>query len=706
MLTNENIVVDKLYTATGCGLRPNIMHWCSVTSMVIFSSRNNICLAMLDSVNSYYSISQTIKAHSDEVTCIKLVKNASIFSQKYCRLFCTSSSIGELALWGIQRNLDGSFIVDNIFQDQRNSSISLVDAWPFEVHKLFIANSQFDKIELHCYEETATGKVERLFSLSSLEFPGKIITSFNFFGFKDLILLAVGLSNGAIQLFYMDKEDKTNAIFESATTITNEQNVWVRALAFNERADSLWLAASSDNFVRIWKFVDCKELMNDDRGEKSGIMLNRYSFSVRNSEPSTSICINLESILNCDEGFIQSVGWHPHRLELLTSGTNCNVMRWQYSDKESIWLPVSCLGDAVQEGGGYFDAIYSPDGNSIIYHSLSGSVHMWDIHDQNLVPRSHLICGHSDSVTDIAWDPTGSYLLSCSLDKTTRVHAPLSDKELFFEIARPQIHGHSLNCISAVTSTVFVSGAEEKIFRVFQATRNFTMSLAQLANIDINNSHDLPSRAFQTELTLTNFYSTDEKHNPNLANEFFTEVPTEDQLNKFTLFPEFKKLYGHGFEVFAVACNYAGTVLASACKASHPEHATIFLWDTKNFQQRNVLNAHKLTVTRLSFSYNDKFLLSVSRDRTWTIFGSMEDSSFDYTILHRTTPATSKHSRIIWDCAWTRDSSYFATVSRDKTLNFWHVEVEQEQIKVEYVVNYAFEEGLNAVDIAPNAVDG
>lgn len=84
----------------------------------------------------------------------------------------------------------------------------------------------------------------------------------------------------------------------------------------------------------------------------------------------------------------------------------------------------------------------------------------------------------------------------------------------------------------------------------------------------------------------------------------------------------------------------------------------------------------------------------------------MGDSSFDYAILHRTTPATSKHSRIIWDCAWTHDSSYFATVSRDKTLNFWHVEVEQEQIKVEYVVNYAFEEGLNAVDIAPNAVDG
>lgn len=44
---------------------------------------------------------------------------------------------------------------------------------------------------------------------------------------------------------------------------------------------------------------------------------------------------------------------------------------------------------------------------------------------------------------------------------------------LWYEIARPQIHGYDLQCLSMIHRYKFVSGADEKVIRAFDAPKNF-----------------------------------------------------------------------------------------------------------------------------------------------------------------------------------------------------------------------------------------
>jgi elongator complex protein 2 len=53
------------------------------------------------------------------------------------------------------------------------------------------------------------------------------------------------------------------------------------------------------------------------------------------------------------------------------------------------------------------------------------------------------------------------------------------------EVARPQIHGYDMSCLAFVNgaSHRFVSGADEKVIRVFDAPRTFVATLAAITGV-------------------------------------------------------------------------------------------------------------------------------------------------------------------------------------------------------------------------------
>lgn len=144
-----------------------------------------------------------------------------------------------------------------------------------------------------------------------------------------------------------------------------------------------------------------------------------------------------------------------------------------------------------------------------------------------------------------------------------------------------------------------------------------------------------------------------------------------------TLWPEVQKLYGHGYEIFAVTASNDGNILATSCRATNEELAQIILWDTKTWKQIQKLTSHQLTVTQMKFSPNNRWLLSVSRDRRWSLFerdkSNLDDGDaiYNYTLCATSNKKNGLHSRIIWTCDWTHDNEYFVTGSRDGKAVAW-----------------------------------
>nr|XP_040126255.1 elongator complex protein 2 [Ictidomys tridecemlineatus] len=403
----------------------------------------------------------------------------------------------------------------------------------------------------------------------------------------------------------------------------------------------------------------------------------------------------LETVLAGHENWVNAVHWQPS---------------FYKGKKKNMQIPFQLtLAVRVGEVGGntlgFYDCQFNEDGSMIIAHAFHGALHLWK---QNTVnPREWspeiVISGHFDGVQDLMWDPEGEFIITVGTDQTTRLFAPWKRKDqsqvTWHEIARPQIHGYDLKCLAMINRFQFVSGADEKVLRVFSAPRNFVENFCaisghSLSHVLCDQDSDLPEGATVPALGLSNkaVFQGDMTSQPSDEEELLTstgfeyhqvafqpslltEPPTEDHLLQNTLWPEIQKLYGHGYEIFCVACNNSKTLLASACKAAKKEHAAIILWNTTSWKQVQNLVFHSLTVTQMAFSPNDKFLLAVSRDRTWSLWKRQDTISpeFDpiFSLFAFTNKITSVHSRIIWSCDWSPDSKYFFTGSRDKKVVVW-----------------------------------
>ncbi|KAM9966504.1 hypothetical protein ACTFIR_006722 [Dictyostelium discoideum] len=319
------------------------------------------------------------------------------------------------------------------------------------------------------------------------------------------------------------------------------------------------------------------------------------------------------------------------------------------------------------------------------------------------------------------------------------------------EIARPQIHGYDLECFTFINKKthVIVSGAEEKIMRAFVGSQNFVDTLLNISKVQpVNDGTQRPLAANQPSLGLSNkpYFTGGSDYNENTDNnnnnngeentedsikmkmggggdegggggegmdtgyfedeipfnpEVLSEPPFEEHLLQSSLWPEIHKFYGHGNEIIAVACSADGMYLASTCRASSADQATVRIWNVSNWKECANLKGHTLTVVNLSFSHNSKYLLGVSRDRMWTLWERSALNAEEPFV--KVISAPKSHGRIIWSGSWSHDDKFFATGARDKLVKVWNLDNIKDIKNACASTLPAFGSGVTCVEFAPKS---
>lgn len=569
---------------------------------------------------------------------------------------------------------------------------------------------------------------------------------------NEALVLAAAGTRDIVQIFVA--ESTASPEFQLQATLTGHEG-WVRSLDFTwekkkkkaddgtENSDLILASASQDKYVRLWRLHRGKELpaaVAAGADPSLGAYLPGRSpanKAHRLKAAGKDFTVTFEALLLGHDDWIYSAKWHTSvkdgRLQLLSTSADNTLAIWEADPSSGIWVTNVRLGEISREKGattatgstgGFWTGLWSPDGTSVICLGRTGSWRVWghDDKEDRWIPRIG-ISGHTRTVTGIAWAKNGDYLLSTSSDQTTRLHGRWTASGgggTWHEMARPQIHGYDLNCIDSLGGSQFVSGADEKLMRVFDEPKAVAKLLNRLCGIGSATAAEaMPDAANMPVLGLSNKAvddDTTEAETANLGTAVAAPLeidhpPLEDGLSRYTLWPEAEKLYGHGYEISCLVVSHAGDLVASACRASSANHAVIRLFETRKWTEvRPPLTAHSLTATRLRFSPDDRYLLSVGRDRQWAVFeraqqqqqsAAAEESVAEGSennnknknnatsqepgqlLSYKPLQANPKgHTRMILDAAWAPISSsspssssssslIFATAGRDKTVKIW-----------------------------------
>ncbi|KAK7186045.1 RNA polymerase-like protein II Elongator subunit [Paraphaeosphaeria sporulosa] len=527
------------------------------------------------------------------------------------------------------------------------------------------------------------------------------------------LILAVGGTRSTIQIFV-----SRDTQFQLSATLAGHEG-WIRALDFTKESDKedsdlLLASASQDKYIRLWRVHQGEELpavssaLNDPALGVLGKSLSNKAH--RFASATSKYSVTFEALLLGHEDWIYTSSWRHRagKLQLLSTSEDNSLAIWEADPSSGVWVCITRLGEisgqkgstsATGSAGGFWIGLWSPDGDSVVSLGRTGSWRRWTYSPtQDMWTQQVAITGHVREVKGLSWSRDGAYLLTTGSDQTTRLFSEWKREQgsSWHEFSRPQIHGYDLNCIDTVNNVQFVSGADEKLLRVFDEPRGVSEMLNKLCKIEAA-SADRPDAANIPVLGLSNkaIQAVDENETPENDEDDdreavdpastvkkstleFDHPPFEDHLARHLLWPETEKLYGHGYEISAMAVSSDGSLVATACRASSIDHAVIRLYDTKEWLEiKPPLKAHSLTVTALQFSPNDKYLLSVGRDRQWVVWERAEDGV--YALRHANPKG---HTRMILGAAWTAlVQPTFLTAGRDKSVKIWQINDDAVELK-------------------------
>ncbi|KAJ7991784.1 hypothetical protein DPEC_G00287460 [Dallia pectoralis] len=689
-------VIETCHIACCANRTPNVVSW-GRGGLIAYGTCYSV--ALYDPLEK--EVVAVLNRHTGRVNTVQWVHRQDCGTETH---LVSGGSDNRVIVWEAE---DGKFggRVGCVECVGHTGPVSAVDAVHLDNNKLIIASTASDstvRLWLH------TGSIAKCTQTISFGNGFVMDVSLAWLPGSAVPVMACGGDDSKIHLYV-----QSNGQFTKVLSLQGHED-WIRGvewICFD--GDLLLASCAQDCLIRVWKLV-AKSGAEGNHLDVCAIRMSEEVFTLTESGATSVFAVTLETVLAGHENWVYGVHWQlpvvkggdQHQsLSLLSASMDKTMILWAPEEGSGVWVEQVRVGEVGGNTLGFYGCQISPDGSMILAHSFHGALHLWtQAHDQQRDWNPGVvISGHFSAVQNLCWDPEGEFVLSVGSDQTTRFLTPwkrkLQTQPTWHEISRPQIHGYDMQCVAMVGRFQFVSGADEKVLRVFRAPRNFVENFAQISGTPLESllasgdAVDLPEGASTPALGLSNkavfqgdlanitneedtsgFNSVSDQYQESSFHPLtLTEPPPEDHLLQNTLWPEVQKLYGHGFEMFCVASDSENTVVASACKASKAEHAAVLLWSATSWRQLQSLSYHSLTVTQMAFSPDGRFLLAVSRDRLWSLWrrDNLPGTEPHFSLFTHTGKDTAVHTRIIWSCDWTSDSKYFVTSSRDKKVIVW-----------------------------------
>ncbi|XJO78424.1 hypothetical protein BDV3_002867 [Batrachochytrium dendrobatidis] len=762
------------YVAIACNRTSHAIDW-SIDGQMAFAAGNFVCMYR-PQAPSNAGASHTLKGHSADVTCVAFVRQGSNCSQSEGNLIISGSADKSCIVW--RKHPSGQWELSCKVTGHTNGVVTLAVVQGkdnFNENGDWVATSASDgTICIWKLLTNVDGKDEmQLMQTISMGNHHMMALALAYLPNSTTLTLLAGGTDKKIHAF-VHENDKFKKVLS-----LSEHTDWIRSIKIatlpctltkeeshkhaSEYGCLMVATASQDRHIRIWKIsttsltgnasgtlandsstqnpVDeailALENMNPDfPADWTQLTTKAHQFKILCNSETQSYTMMLDALLMGHDDWVHSVNWQPavwrtdeltkektyHQpLTLISASADKSIMVWQPDTHSESWIYKARLGEVGGATLGFYGAIFSPLGDMIVSNGYNGALHIWKRSDDSYTSWSPSIgiSGHFSSVENIAWDPSGTYLLSTSLDQTTRAvgYWKRDNAISWHEIGRPQIHGYDLHCLSFIHKYQFISGADEKVLRVFSAPRAFAETVENLTGIaELPDEMEkrtagacLPALGLSNKAIYADAGATNSTQvNPNISafsavsspqaalSDALVQPPFEEHLLQHTLWPEANKLYGHGYEIISVASSSDGTLVASACKAAKSEHAAVRLWSTSTWKEVcPPLSFHTLSVTCIQFSPNGQYVLTAGRDRGWALFNvsnALKDGTYILEAFQE-----KAHARIIWSAKWLPNSNHFITASRDKQVKIWA----RSDSNWTVVATLKFDESVTMIDICP-----
>ncbi|KAI9826227.1 MAG: hypothetical protein M1819_007394 [Sarea resinae] len=732
---NQIIEVESEFIAVGGNRHPAAADWDPNCLLLAFGADNDVALwDPLD--DTHPGVRALLSGHTDKVTAVKFLRTESSAQP----IILSGSVDKTIRVWRPDPDSPTAWLSAAVIVGHEGS-INAIAVLPGS-NGIFATGAADATVKIWQISLTDEGMSNVL--LQTIEITPRFFPLALDLGRLDCEgswILAIAGTKSIVQIYVANCNESGVRTFHLAANLSGHEG-WIRSLAFvyeeedDPTSDLLLASASQDKYIRLWRVHQGPELPaannagNDPALGALGKSLSNKAHRFESGGKRYSV--TFEALLLGHDDWIYTASWRPWKggLQLLSASADNSLAIWEPDSSSGVWVCIARLGEiSAQKGsttatgstGGFWQGLWSPSGMSVVSLGRTGSWRLWTLDEaQDRWIQGIAISGHVKPVNGIAWDVNGDYLLSTSSDQTTRLFAEWQrgQKRSWYEFARPQIHGYDLNCIDSLGGSSFISGADEKLLRVFEEPKAVANLLSKLCGIDAGAENEaMPDAANVPVLGLSNKAIQAVEDGLLVSNEDqdarervdpasvvhkstldLAHPPFEDHLARHTLWPESEKLYGHGYEISTVAASHDRSLVATACKASSVDHAVIRLYDTQEWREiKPALMAHYLTVTSLKFSSDDRYLLSVGRDRQWAVFERAETVEEGYKLV---TSNPKGHSRMILDASWAPAEAgrIFATAGRDKSVKIWE-QVNEKEFVCKTTISATHP--ANAVDFLP-----